>query len=205
MRHESKSLLYSNTVLYKLVMRGLYGRHYSTRCAKIAELIPPRSTVLDLCCGPAVLYWRYLLQKEVLYTGLDGSAQFVNALVKEKIPAICCDLRGDTTLPHADYVVMQASLYHFLPDVRCLLDRMLQAAREKVIVAEPIRNLATARIPFLSPIAAHLSGPTDKGSTSRFTEESLDQLFLGYSRTVIQSFKIAGDREKVYVLRGSAI
>lgn len=204
MKYESKNLLYRSATVYKLIMRMLYGQHYGTRCAKIAELIPAQSTVLDLCCGPAVLYHQYLCQKAVDYTGVDGSAQFVNALIKEGIPAILCDLRGDMPLPHADYVVMQASLYHFLPNVSRMLDRMLQTATKQVIVAEPIRNLATSEIPILSTLAARLSGPVQESSAHRFTEESLDRLFQNYSDRVIHSFKIAGGREKVYVLETSA-
>ena len=95
---------------------------------------------------------------------------------------------------------MQASLYHFLPNASHILDRMLHAARKQVIVAEPIRNLATSQIPILSTIAGRLSGPVVEASAQRFTEEGLDRFFRGYSTKVVQSFTIAGGREKVYVL-----
>jgi trans-aconitate methyltransferase len=204
MKDESRNLLYKSATVYKLIMRLLYGRHYGTRCTRIAELIPANSTVLDLCCGPAVLYHQHLRHKSVHYTGIDVSSQFVDALTKQGIPAILCDLRSNTALPHADYVVMQASLYHFLPNASHILDRMLHAARKQVIVAEPIRNLATSQIPILSTIAGRLSGPVVEASAQRFTEEGLDRFFRSYSTKVIQSFTIAGGREKVYVLDKSA-
>ena len=200
MKDESRNLLYKSATVYKLIMRLLYGRHYGTRCARIAELIPANSTVLDLCCGPAVLYHQHLRHKSVRYTGIDISSQFVDSLTKQGIPAILCDLRSNTALPHADYVVMQASLYHFLPNASHILDRMLHAARKQVIVAEPIRNLATSQIPILSTIAGRLSGPVVATNPQRFTEDTLDRFFMAYVANLKQSFKIAGGREKLYVL-----
>ena len=186
-------------------MKLLYGRHYQERYSRIADLIPARSTVLELCCGPAFLYRNYLTHKAVAYTGVDRSAPFVNALVKEGIHALLCDLRAEMSLPRADYVVIQASLYHFLPNVSHILDRMLQSATKRVIVAEPIRNLATSRIALLSGLAARLSGPDEENAPRRFSEESLDRLFEDYSDRVTQSFTIAGGREKVYVLNASTV
>lgn len=57
-------------------MALLYGRHYSSRYQAIADLIQPASTVLDLCCGPGVLYRRFLRKKAVNYTGIDLNSNF---------------------------------------------------------------------------------------------------------------------------------
>src|SRR6185369_13287964 len=122
----------------------LYGRHYPARYRVICDLIPSGSSVLDLCCGPAILYHRYLRAKSVRYTGLDINQKFIDRLIRSGGLGKLWDLRGDEPLPAADYVIMQASLYHFLPDPSTIVNRMLQAAHKRVIIAEPIRNLATS-------------------------------------------------------------
>jgi SAM-dependent methyltransferase len=200
MKDEAKNLLYKSAGIYNLVMRVLYGRHYASRCTRIAELIPAGSTVIDLCCGSAVLYHHHLRQKAVDYTGLDISSRFVDALTKRGIRSLVWDLHSDTPLPRADVVIMQAALYHFLPNASRVVDRMLEAASKQVIIAEPIRNLATSNVPIISGIAGRLSGPVVATNPQRFTEETLDRFFMAYAVNVKQSFKIAGGREKVYVL-----
>jgi len=176
-KDEAKSLLYKNAAVYNLVMRLLYGRHYASRCTRISQLIPAGSTVLDLCCGSAVLYHRHLRQKSVAYTGLDINPRFVKALEERGIPGILWDVRSNAALPGADFVVMQASLYHFFPNASRVIDRMLEAARKKVIIAEPIQNLATSKLPIISAIAGRLSGPVVSSIPQRFTEATLDRSF----------------------------
>jgi SAM-dependent methyltransferase len=178
----------------------LYGRHYSSRYRAIAELIPTGSSVLDLCCGPALLYHRYLRSKAVQYTGLDINARFIARLIRRGGSGQVWDLRSEQALPSADYVIMQASLYHFLPDASEVVDRMLQAARKRVIIAEPIRNLATSDSRFLSLLGRMFTNPGDGEYSLRFTDSSLAEFFSGYGSRVVESFSIAGAREQVYVL-----
>ena len=180
-------------------MRVLYGRHNESRYQEIAALIPDGATVLDLCCGPAQLYRQYLRSKKVQYTGLDINRRFIKQLQSENVDGRVWDLRENNQLPSADYVLMQASLYHFLPDTRPIIDRMLEAARRKVIIAEPIRNLSSSRIALVRSIARHL---TKAGGNHghRFTEQMLDQFFSSYQPQIDRCFLIAGGREKVYVL-----
>jgi hypothetical protein len=40
--------------------------------------------------------------------------------------------------PRCDVAVIQASLYQFLPDARPVVEKLIEAAREKVIVSEPV-------------------------------------------------------------------
>ena len=194
------SLIYRSSALYELAMFLLYGRHYASRYRAIAEMIPTGSSVLDLCCGPALLYHRYLSGKQVRYTGLDINANFVARLNRRGASGLVWDLRSDDALPAADYVIMQASLYHFLPDAKPVVERMLQAAQKRVIVAEPIRNLATSDSRILSRLARLLTNPGAGEHRNRFTEASLDDLFSRYTSRAADSFTIAGGREKVYVL-----
>jgi hypothetical protein len=196
-------LIYKSSVLYQLTNRLLYGRHHATRFRVIADLIPARSTVVDLCCGPALLYHRYLKQKSVRYTGLDISPSFIAALNKNGGHGLVWDVRSDRPLPRADYVVIQGSLYFFLPDPSPLIGRMLAAAENQVIIAESIRNLSTSRVPLVSQIAMKLAGAVKGDHPSRFTEETLDRFFERYSSRIERSFKIPGERDKIYVLESA--
>jgi trans-aconitate methyltransferase len=193
-------LIYKNAALYALLNRTLYGRHHAARYRVIADLIPERSTVVDLCCGPATLYHRFLRHKSVRYTGLDLSPFFINALNKHGGNGLLWDLRSEKPLPRADYIVIQGALYFFLPDPSALLDRMLAAATKQVIIAESIRNLSSSRIPLVRKIAARCAGAVKGNHASRFTEETLDQLFEHYASELKRSFKVPGGRDKVYIL-----
>ena len=178
----------------------LYGRHYPSRYRAIAELIPPGSSVLDLCCGPALLYQRYLRKKSIQYTGLDLNRRFIDRLNRQGGCGKVWDLRSDQPLPPADYVIMQASLYHFLSDASAIVDRMLQTARRQVIIAEPIRNLATSKSRLLSLLGRISTNPGSGEQHLRFDESTLAEFFSAYSSHIVQSFTIAGGREKVYLL-----
>ncbi|HEU4387528.1 MAG TPA: class I SAM-dependent methyltransferase, partial [Blastocatellia bacterium] len=194
------SPIYRSATLYELAMAALYGRHYASRYREMAELIPPESSVVDLCCGPARIYRRCLKQKSVDYTGLDISPRFIARLRRMGAKGMVWDLRDERALPTADYLIMQASLYHFLPDANGILDRMLSAAGRQVIVSETVRNVASSNSRIISLLAQLLTDPGVGKQVHRFTEATLDGLFERYSGQVARILTIAGGREKVYVL-----
>lgn len=195
-------LIYENAALYQLTMRLLYGRHYAARFRAIADIIPPRSSVVDLCCGPALLY-RYLQPKGVDYTGIDASANFIASLKNRGGRGMVRDLRDGAPLPAADYLVIQGALYFFLPDPSPLIERMLRSAKKAVIVAESVRNISSSSVPFVSSIAKRLAGAVSGNHPARFTESTLDALFARYGSRMQRSFKVPGQRDKVYVLEGA--
>jgi hypothetical protein len=197
----STSLVYRSATGYELVMRLLYGRHYSDRMRAVAEQVPDGASVVELCCGPATLYDRYLRHRTGSYIGIDVNTRFVSALRSRGIDARVVDLaRSDQPLPPADAALIQASLYHFLPDAGRIVDLMLAAARDRVIVSEPVRNLASSRIPVLSALGRHGTDAGAGEAANRFTEETLDQLMDSYRGRIKNAFLIPGGREKVYVL-----
>ncbi len=196
----AQGLIYRSALAYELAMAVIYGRHYASRYRAIADLIRPGSTVLDLCCGPAVLYRRYLRHKSVKYTGFDVNVNFIKQLVHHGAEGAVRDLRTDEPLPRADYVVMQASLYHFLPDPMPVVARMLAAARTALIIAEPIRNLAHSKLRLVRSLTPLLTDPGVGAQPRRFTEQSLDE-FLGRNfQAPVSAFLIKGGREKIYVI-----
>jgi SAM-dependent methyltransferase len=198
----SASLIYRNAAAYELLMRGLYGRHYGTRLSTIAAQIRPGASVLELCAGPGALYRRHLRDRAGAYTGVDVNDGFLARLRQLGADTLKLDLTaGAGSLPAADVVIMQASLYHFLPAAGEVVDRMLAAAGERVIIAEPIRNLASSRLPLIARIGAGAADPgAGDGHAQRFDEATLDRLMYAYARQTVAVFKIPGGREKVYVL-----
>lgn len=193
-------LVYKNARLYELVMLVLYGRHYFSRYRVLADLIPPQSSVLDLCCGPGILYQRYLRHKNVSYVGLDINEGFIKQVNKMGAQGVVWDLRDDSPLPTADYVIMQASLYQFLPDPAPVAERMIRAAAKQVIIAEPIRNLSVHKTRQLRSLAQRLTDPGTGEQRMRFTEQALDTFFARYTSNKLQTLLVPGGREKVYLL-----
>lgn len=198
-------LIYRSASFYQLTNRILYGRHHATRYRVIADLIPERSSVVDLCCGPAMLYHRYLKQKSIHYTGLDISPYFIDALNKRGGHGLLWDLRSAKPLPRADYLVIQGALYFFLPDPSPLIERMLAAVTKQVFIAEAIQNLSTSRFTLVSNVAKKMAGAVKGSHPPRFTEETLDKFFERYASKLTMSFKIPGGRDKVFVLEGADV
>jgi len=193
------SLIYRSARGYELLMRALYGRHYGARMAAVAEQVPAGASVLELCCGPGTLYERHLRGRSSSYIGLDVNPRFVTALRSRGVDARRLDLAGSAEpLPPADVVLMQASLYHFLPDAEAILERMVAAAGERVVVSEPVRNLASSELPLIGALGRRAADPGVGGHADRFTEQTLDALMEQFY--VRRAFLIPGGREKVYVL-----
>jgi len=201
----STSVVYRSALGYELLMRVLYGAHYTARMRAVADQVPFGSSVLELCCGPGTLYRRYLQARASAYIGLDVNARFIAELRRRGVDARVVDLRrSDQPLPEADVALMQASLYHFLPEAGELIDRMLAAARERVIVSEPVRNLASSRISIIRAVGRVAADPGVGGHAQRFNEQTLEELMGRYRERLRDQFTIPGGREKVYVLEARA-
>jgi SAM-dependent methyltransferase len=180
-------------------MRALYGRHYGDRYRAVAGRVADGAEVLDVCCGPGTLYTEHLSVKGVRYRGLDVNERFVARLRRLGVDALVWDLREPIELPPADIVVMQASLYHFLPDPHPIIERMLAATRQQLVIAEPVRNLSASRFRLLAALGRRLTRVAEAGG-DRFDEPALDALMARYAPAVVDRFLIPGGREKVYVL-----
>lgn len=198
------SLIYRSAAGYELVMRALYGRYYAGRLEAVAARIPDGCSVLELCAGPGALYRRHLRGRVAAYTAADVNPRFVRRLRRLGAEALLRDLSGPERLPAADVVLIQASLYHFLPDAAGLIERMLDAARLTVIIAEPIRNLSSSAMPLLARLGQRGTDPGTGGAAhhQRFDEASLDALMARFAPRITETFTIPGGREKVFVLAG---
>jgi hypothetical protein len=195
------SLIYRSATGYELVMRALYGRHYGARLRAVADQVPAGSSVLELCPGPGALYRRHLRGRGHAYTGVEVNAGFADHLRRLGATVVQRDLTLPDPLPEADVVIIQASLYHFLPGADAIVERMLSAARRRVIVAEPIRNLSSSRLGWLAALGRRGTDPgAGDGHEQRFDEPALDRLMAAYSEMTAAVFTIPGGREKVFVL-----
>jgi hypothetical protein len=118
------------------------------------------------------------------------------------VDARLLDLAGPEhqPLPPADVILMQASLYHFLPDAAQIVERMVAAARDRIVISEPIRNLTSSQLPLIAALGRLAADPGVGGHAQRFSESTLDALMARFE--VRRAFLIPGGREKVYVLRG---
>jgi len=181
-------------------MLALYRRYYNDRYRILANLVEPNSSVLDICCGPGILYGRYLRRKNISYFGLDLNPAFIRRVITYGGTGAVQDVRTMKEFPGADFVIMQASLYHFLPDAAPILERMVKAAKKSVIITEPISNVADSKSPFISRFAALISDPGTGPQALRFTEPSLDRLLKSTLNRPIRSLQIGGGRERIYIV-----
>ncbi len=198
-----ESLIYRSAWGYGLAMRVLYGRYYAARDAAVAAHISDGASVLELCCGPARLYLRELRGRIGSYVALDVSERFVCRLRALGVDARRADV-ATAELPVADIVVMQASLYQFEPDAEAIVRRMRAAARATVIVAEPVRNLASSRLGIVARLGARGAATQRGAQAERFEAASLQALMARFGAAVVFSGPIPGGREHVYVLSGTA-
>jgi hypothetical protein len=197
------SLLYAHPGLYHLLMRALYGRYFETRYQVLADVVPERAQVIDVCAGDMYLYRKHLRAKFVAYTGLDLSPHMVRQAQRWGVQAEEFNLWTDD-LPRAEFVILQASLYQFTPHAEGIVRKLLAAAQHKLILAEPVVNLSSSPHPFLAWISRRMTIPNGEQNYSgeRFNQETFTR-FLESFETLDRYWLIPGGREMIAVLRGS--
>jgi len=151
----------------KLLYRGEYDRVYSD----VAELIPPGASVVDVCCGTALLYRRFLRGRDGDYLGLDCNGHFVMATRYRGVHVRLFNLMTES-VPPADYVVMCSSFYQFYESRDEVFAKLMAAARHKVIISEPVRNIAASSIAPIASFGRCFTNPGFGDSRHRFDAES---------------------------------
>jgi hypothetical protein len=200
------SWLYSHRIAYHMLMRMLYGRHLAARSAAVVAEVPAGSVVVDVCSGDGQLYRRYLRSKPIRYQALDISPRLVEWMSQHGIQARQFDVRREA-LPGADVVIMQSSLYQFLPDAAPVVDRLLRAARSRVIITEPVRNFAASENPVLRFVGRRLTRPDGDGAeyrAHRFDSVSFSALCQQFP-TLERLDTLPGGREMIAVFGGCAL
>ncbi len=167
-----KSITYWHPFFYKILMKLLFRESYNVRYLEIANLIENNSSVIDICCGDAKLY-EFLKKKNVKYTGVDFSKTFYNYLKKKKIDVINIDIKNEEIPIKADYVVIQSSLYQFIPNHIDLVKKLLAVSKKYLIIQETVISYTTSSNKFLSIIGKFLNNPGDGYKTKRLDRKKL--------------------------------
>ncbi|MDD5195666.1 MAG: hypothetical protein PHQ96_08365 [Candidatus Omnitrophica bacterium] len=196
-------MLYSHRAFYHLFIRLVYNRYFHARYRVICSEIPDGSTVTEVCSGDCYLYDKYLRHKAITYVGLDIAPRMLRWAKKRGITTKEFDLWKDV-LPASEIIIMQGSLYQFIPHEKMIINKLLSAARKKVIISEPIRNLTSSDSPLINRVIGCLKrlGITEKlYLTQRFNRESLRDLFSSFE-AFDRSFIIPGGRDMIGLFRG---
>ncbi len=179
------SIIYKNPLIYKTTMKLLHGKGYRRRYVLISKEVKDLE-VLDLCCGDCELA-KYVKN----YKGADFNPVFVKSARKKGIEAIRLDVMNDE-IPTSECIVMQASLYHFIPEHKKVLQKVLEKA-PKVIISESHVNLAQSNF---KPLAwfAKLLTKTSKDNEHRFDKDQLFKLYreFGAKKIIVAKREIIG-------------
>ena len=198
------SLMYRNTFFYTIAMRLIYGKGFYDRYEKITALIPKYSSVVEVCCGDCYLYKHYLLHKNIAYTGLDINPLFIDSARGAGIHVLRRNLLSNESIPEADYILIQASLYHFILDVDFIYDNLLEAAKTELIIAEPIHNLSTSSNALIRCVAKYSANPGTGNPRHRFTKHTFEKFCHRHAKDLKGMFEIANGREACAIFQKPA-
>ncbi len=167
-----KSIIYWHPWLYRLAMRAIYGREYKERYRIIAREAG-NMEVLDLCCGDCKLS-----EYVVGYKGIDLNDNFVRSARMRGINAIKMDIMKEG-ISKAECIVMQDSLYQFIPNHEKIIKKILKSSK-KAIISEAGISLGQSRNPIISIIAKKLTN-TSKHHPQRFTKKQLYSIYKKFN------------------------
>lgn len=189
--------LYWHPLLYQSFMRILYGGDFHSRYEIISDLLPDHVSVVDICCGDCYIS-NFLKKKNIDYLGLDLNPKFVQHALKRGIKTRLFDVKN-STIPRADYIVMQGSLYQFAPNHRLILDRLFSAANKAVIISETVENIASYQnsiLSFLGHLATKVNG---EDFSHRFSKQEALDLFHEYNASLIKEVRYGKDLIGLFV------
>lgn len=170
-------------------MKCLYGKYYEDRYRTVVDFIPESSQVLDLCCGDCYIYQKYLKDSNVQYLGIDNCAGFEKAAARGNIPFRNLNIENEN-IPPSDYLIMMGSFYQFYHRKEELLVRCLKSARKRLIITEPVVNLAQSPNGLISKLAKFFTS-----SAHRFTQEDFLSLVTRHQAAIEEVRSIANGRE----------
>lgn len=165
------SPIYSHPWLLELALRAKYGRYYLPRLERVAREIGNGDRVVDLCCGDAAIYRRLLRHRQVCYQGIEFNRSMVQALERRDINVLWGDVRR-VAIPRCDVVLCLASLYQF-PQHAAGIIRAATAAAPRVVILEPVENMASAGNPLLVAVGRYITDFGEGPVTFRYSEEEL--------------------------------
>jgi SAM-dependent methyltransferase len=190
--------LYKHPWIYHGLMAIVYRRHWHEHYQAVAQWIPGDKDVLDVCCGDGSLA-AYLPASQA-YRGLDFSPALVAEGQRLGRDVREFDLRTGT-LPQADIVCIQVSLFQFHPDTPEILAKLYASARERLIVSESVFSLTQSRWKWIADFVGHgTEMPGMQDHRFRFSPETLAQIFQPYQEKIRYHGPVCGGRDWIYVV-----
>ena len=181
-------------------MKRLYGAYYETRYSNLQKLIPDNSQLLELCMGDLYFYEHYLKDKNIKYSCADVNPVFVNAAKAKNIDCSLMDILKDE-IPKTDYILIQGSIYHSIPNQASLIKKLFNSANKQLIISESTKNVSNSGNKLMSAAAAFLSKAKAGQSKIKFTKETLKQSFVGFEKNIVQWIEPADSIETIVVLQ----
>jgi hypothetical protein len=130
------------------------------------------------------------------------NSTFVRHARRQGIDASVLDLNSES-VPPDDYVVVQGSLYHFIPGQREILEKLLEAGRKRIIVSERTGGLTKSRSSAVAWFARMTTDPGTGAAGERFDRESLLALFRAFPGRLMEIREYSGGKEIIAVFRGT--
>ena len=194
-----RSILYWNSYIYSFLVRLQFNKYYTDRYIAVKNIIEDNSSVIDVCCGDSKLY-SFLKCKNVKYLGLDFNTKFIKYSKKNNINVKNFNIIEEV-IPKADYVVMQASLYQFIPDHNQVINKLFNAALKCLIITEPVKSFAQSKNRVISMAGKLLNNPGDSLKEHRFTLKTLKEAMSPFSDNIVKEFLIKGGIEYLVEIR----
>ena len=167
-----KSPIYWHPKIYNYAMQILYSKNFFKKYELVAREIAAL-TVLDVCCGDCFLS-KYIDHDK--YQGIDVNQTFIKYGRRLGLNLSLIDVAKDEW-PTAECIVILGSLYQFIPNHEEIISKAFRIARKRVIISEPIINLAQSKNNFIAGIARYLTSPGVDSSQERFNRSSLMTLY----------------------------
>jgi hypothetical protein len=174
------SFIYRHLRIYRIIMNLLYFGKYKKRFNDVIALFEKQDrTIVELCFGDIYIA-SHCRKTGKTWTGYDMNRSFVANAIGKGYCAYCGDVAALESLPPADVCVIVGSLYHFHDAMDKLLFLSLGSA-PKIIISEPVRNLAS-RPGLIGKIAAVLSNAGKGQEQFRYNRESLLQMLDNFKK-----------------------
>ena len=177
-------LIYSSPLLLELMLRVKYGRFYDLRLRRVAQEVPAGARVIDLCCGDCAIYLRYLHKKRVDYLGIEINPRMARLVQEKGVRVIAADVRR-YDIPPCDVLLCLASLYQF-SDEAVNVVRSAQQMAGKIVLLEPVENLACSRNPLIASMAARMTDFGEGPISFRFQEDVLIKTWRNFGFSTIK-------------------
>ena len=166
----TKSIVYRNIHVYRLILNLVYAGKYRSRFDDVATALVGHKHVLELCFGDTYVA-NHCRDNGIKWTGYDLNESFVQSACEDGFDAYRTDILGESPFPQNDLTVIQGSLYHFHDLIDVLFDKVFHSTHE-LLVSEPVRNLSSG--PGVIGWLARRSANAGKGHEQfRYNEQTL--------------------------------